>query len=191
MAALPPHSTARIWFDYITGSDADAAEHSVMFRFDDVDSPTVDQVEANFAALLEAMSPTAFGSGWRVSGCRVAAVGSDVTLPRAVDPAIAAFVGLGSNISPRDQAAQWTWQGRSWGTGRRASFGLYGIAQAVPDNYRFVASGGGTPVWVDESLAVLQSFETEFICIDGSPITWYSYVNANFNSYWERRLRSG
>jgi len=103
---------------------------------------------------------------------------------------MASFVGSGGAITPANETRETTFQGRSFTTGRKLDISLYGIVMTTPDNYRFPA-GGTSPAWVNGAVTVLNgTVAGTFLTVDNSAATWYSYANVNFNSYWERRVRS-
>lgn len=191
MAPLPQNNTHRMFFDYVTGNTTIATEHTMAVRYNPA-LRDVSDVQVDFLNFLQAITNGNLFQGWRVLRCRVQAAGSDFSLPVTVVATLASFVGTGAATpAGTDEAKEWTWQGRSNTTGRRVDISMYGISAAFPANFRFPA-GGSSPAFVANTVNVLnaKAILGSFLTIDGSPPTYYSYVNGNFNSYWERRLRS-
>lgn len=190
MAPLPPNTTGRIFFDYATAATA-GVEHTVAWRVPLGEfSSTV--VQDNFLAFLQAVGAGNLRVGWRVLRARYQEAGSDFSTPLGLTPGLAAFVGTSAVSFPANrEAEEWTWQGRSPGTGRRVDFSLYGITTNPPANFRYPA-GAGSPAWVGATVTALNNSSAlgRPTTIDGSFPIWYQYVNFNANSYWERRLRT-
>lgn len=190
MAPLPPNTTARVFFDYVTANTA-GVEHTVAWRMPEAVTEPED-VQAAFADFLTALGAATLRVGWRVLRARYQEPLSDFSFPVPLITALETFVGTSAVSFPTNrEAEEWTWQGRSPSTGRRVDFSLYGITSAPPTNFRYPA-GGASPAWVAATVNALQSFDLNGVpgVIDGSVATWYRYVNFNANSYWERRLRT-
>lgn len=192
MAPINPNNTGRVYFDYLTGNLATSQEHTLMMRF--AVGPGFDLGDAQdiFLDFLNAYGTVEFATGWRVQGVRLSQVGDDFSLPFPVTPALAAFVGTGGNLGPSQEAREWTHQGRSFTTGRRVDLSLYGVVEADPDNFRVTGgvSGFAAKVAAAANYLTLASTTGYFVAIDGNAATWYQYLNMNYNSYWERRIRS-
>lgn len=187
VAALPQNNTTRIFFDYITGDLSTSQEHTVAVRL----APGVDISSAQnyFYALLNAMGSARFNTGWRVLRVRVQAANSNFSVPAILSTNLTNFVGTGGAATPTSEAVEWTYQGRSPTSGRRVDLSLYGVA-SISLNTQFRVSPTEAP-WLTGAIAVLQDTEGQaFITIDGTPANWYPYLNWNYNSYWERELRS-
>ena len=187
MAPLPPNATARYFIDYVTGNAATSREHTVQIRCSNETSPA--DAQTAFLALLNAMGTPRFGTGWRVLRVRFQQAGTDFSIPVTLDPALGSFVGTGGAVTPPNEALELTFQGRSFTSGRRGDLSLYGTAgYNLATNYRLTP---GEAAWVGDAVAVLNSVETiVWRAIDGTRLTFYPYANWNFNSYWERKLRS-
>lgn len=190
MAPLPQSSTARLFVDYVTGNLATSQEHTVMMRSSGAITDDVPMQNA-ILALLQAIGPTNFRPGWRVLRVRYAAAGQNFSQPRTRVAGLASFLGTSGNAAPpHTEALEYAFQGRSLTTPRRVDLSLYGIAQLIPDNFRFPV-GGPSPAWVGAAVGVLNGNNAAlYTAIDGTSALWYAYVNANYNSYWERRIRS-
>ncbi len=190
MAPLPTNTTARVFYDYVTGDGLTAKEHTFAIRADSEVPP--DTVDAGVRAFLLALGPTTFREGWRIIRSRFHPAGADFSLPRSVTAALAEFIGTNTVAMTDDrEAIEWTWQGRSVTTGRRVDFSLYGLNWLIPPSFR-LESGGSSPAWVAASVDALNALTSGvFLCIDGTSPVFYDYVNANYNSYWERRIRLG
>lgn len=189
LTPLPPSNTGRLFLDYVTGNAATSQEHTVQFRFGSLPVANPDVAMFSFYNLLTEMGANTFANGWRVTGARVAAQGSDVTLPYTLSTELSTFIGLGGALATRLEPQQWTWQGRSLASGRRGSFGLFGLTTDTPANFRLYAGVTGAPAWVDASVDILGGTTAPVQCIDGSVLEFYRYVNANYNNHWERRAR--
>lgn len=192
MAALPENNTARIWFDYITGNLATSQEHTLLIRGFGPEVTTGD-VQDYLFLFLSALGAANLRQGWRVQGVRLSQAGTNFSIPVPLVPDLASFVGTNTgSLAASEEAREWAWEGRSNTTGRRVSYSIFGIVGATPTNFRLVA-GGASPTWVAASIAALGNASvpsTIGTTIDGSKPVWYSYVNVNYNSYWERRIRS-
>jgi len=187
VAPLPANATARFFFDYVTGNAATSQEHTVQVRCSNETSP--EDAQTAFLALLNAMGTARFGNGWRVLRVRYQPAGTDFSIPVYMSPTLAAFVGTGGAVTPPNEALELTFQGRSFTSGRRGDLSLYGTAgYNLSTNYRLTP---GEAPWVQTAVDVLNSVETiVWRAIDGTRLTFYPYANWNFNSYWERKLRS-
>jgi hypothetical protein len=184
MAPLPPNSTGRVWFDYVTGVGATSQEHSVMFRISDFDTDG-DSWSTGFLGVLNGFGAGAFREGWKVLRGRVSAPGSNISLPFTPNAALRAFLGTavagGTAVA---EALEDTVQGRSLTTGRRVDFSLYKGTGFVDPTFRY-----GAPPALLTALSSLNIYGLGAV-IDGTLASWYTYVNQNYNSYWERELRS-
>lgn len=192
MAPLPTNGTARVFVDYITRTSG-GLEHTLQVRY-------VGPADGGQAAqqavlnLLTALGPANFNEGWQVLRVRVAPVGSNFSVPVALLPGLDAFVGTDATPLARYQEAlEVTFQGRSPLSGRRVDISLYGLtawSTNFPEDFRVPAAGAN---WVALAVAALESGVSDnntFFAIDGTAPIWQPYANLNFNSYWERRLRS-
>jgi hypothetical protein len=188
LSPLPANTSARVFVDYITGNDVTSQEHTVAWRFVAAPNAARDTMLA-LADFLIGIGPAVFATGWRVLRARSQAAGATFSVPETVPPVLAAFAGAGGDVpAPFREALEWTWQGRSFTSGRRVDFSLYGLVTAPPDNFRVVP---GDYPWVGPSVDFLNAVGAGLKprAIDGSTATFYPYVNSNFNSYWERRIR--
>lgn len=192
MAPLPANNTARIFFDYITGNQSTSKEHTVAWRSAGPGT-THEDVQSAFHGFLQTLGANTFVAGWRVLRVRVQEQGADFSVPVPVIADLGTFVGTAAgNYAQNREAEEWVWSGRSATTGRRVDFSLYGIFTALPTNFRYPA-GGSSPGWVAASIAYLngQAPPVGPLVIDFSRPTWYSYVNVQYNSYWEEQIRRG
>lgn len=192
MAPLNPNTTGRVYFDYVTGNLATSQEHTVMMRFAVGSGFNLGDAQEEFLSILTAFGVAEFATGWRVTGVRLSQPLQDISLPFALIPSLAAFVGTGGALGPSQEAREWTMQGRSFTSGRRVDFSFYGILEADPANFRINAGGSGFPALVAlaQQRLTASSLAGYWVAIDGSAATWYGYLNMNYNSYWERRIRS-
>lgn len=189
MAALPENNTNRLFIDYITGNQASSVEHTLSVRYRNTVTPA--DVQGDVYDVLNAIGTNAFSPGWRVLRARAQDALSDFSYPVSLVTALGAFVGdAGAVIPPREEPREWRWVGRSYADGRKVSFSLYGIIGTTPDNFR-LPRGGSSPAWVALSLNVLAGMASSFITISGFSANWYSYVNVQYNTYWEAAVRAG
>lgn len=152
---------------------------------------TVADAQTVLGNLLGAIGAANFRQGWRPLRARASASGSNFSVPVALIAPLSSFVGTNGNAySPRRETEEWTLQGRSTASGRRVDISLYGISTAFPDNFRLPV-GGSSPAWVGSVVAFLNGpgAVSAPLAIDGTQAIWYSYINANQNSYWERQKR--
>ena len=186
MAALPSNNTERWFLDYVTGSHATATEHTMMIR-----TPTntsAADVSAKFFAMLSGVTAANLWIGWRAIRLRWSAIGSNFSTPVTMSTALAGFTGTGaiSGYATASEAIEVTAQGRSPSTGRRVDISLYGYRLiGLPTDFRLLS----TVAWVNSYTAALNAGTPPLKTVDATDALWYPYVNLNFNSYWERRLR--
>lgn len=182
MAPLPVNATGRLWVDY----SANGRDHSTLFRFaaPGVDGfPTeefLDGVEAVMNAMA-AFMPT----NYVVTGTRVSAPGSTISLP-GPDLIVSPGVG-GPNAS--ELPAFMSFGGRSPG-GRRCRVSFLGVAASPVQeagawaDYRVNASENET---VSSIVTLLNG--SPIVALDNLEPTWYSFANAGYNAYWQRKAR--
>lgn len=194
MPPLPANNTDRVFFDYVTGNAPTSREHTVAVRFN-LTEVSVENVQGNFLDFLGALGATNFRDGWRVIRTRVQYATTNVSLPYALEPALAAFEGTSAaTYNSRFEAVEDTFQGRSSTTGRRVDFSLYRALDDSDGSFRVESGGSGLPLVVAAAVDTLNTYAPfgTFIAIDGTLNTiWYPYMNRNYNSYWERRARLG
>lgn len=194
MAPLPQNNTARILFDYVTGNSSTSVEHTVAVRYDPLTTPA-GNMQGHFYSVLNALGPGRFRVGWRVVRVRTQAAGANFSLPTDIIPPLDTFVGtLATGYVPRVEAVESTFQGRSFTSGRRVDFSLYRAAGDAEANFRVPGGEAGINAAVTNVVTTLNGFTLDgqdaFITIDGSPATWYNYMNEQYNSYWEEQLRT-
>lgn len=192
MAPLPQNNTHRLFVDYVTGDLATSQEHTLAIRY----NPSlrdVGDVQGDLLAVLNAFTAPAFRTGWKVTATRVQAAGSNFSLPVATISGLAGFVGTGGGAYfPRHETVEETFQGRSSTSGRRVDLSLYRAAGDVSENFRVVGGPSGLFLLVRLVAAALSAASAagSFLAIDGSQAVWRDYMNQNYNSYWERRVRT-
>lgn len=192
MAALPQNNTDRVFIDYITGNSSTSREHTLAIRKNG--ATTAEDTQVRFLALLNAFGAASFRVGWRVLRVRLQLLGTDFSIPQLVDTGLAAFVGtFNTGYTPRVEAVEETFQGRSGTSGRRVDISLYRAATDAADNFRTPGGATGLPAVVRAVVSSLQLSSSTvgcFLTIDGNVPTWYDYMNSNYNSYWEARSRT-
>ena len=190
---LPANNTNRVYLDYVTGSHSGATEHTISGRFED-EVTAQDAVVFLAGIIMNGVQASNLYAGWRFTGARAQARDTNISMPVALPPAVAAFVGTGSSADwvPSSEAIEATFQGRSAISGRRVDISIYGINIGTVLQFRYAAS---TPndigALTTRVLALLNNseFPLGLVAIDGSWPTWYQYINLQYNSYWEGRKR--
>jgi hypothetical protein len=142
---------------------------------------------------LEALTPNFFRTQWRVYEAFASGAGSNIVTPAQFLDNLNGFVGGNvNNYPPEREAIEMRFVGRSTTTGVKVSFSLYGIGSNVPiGQFRLNGGNSGFALGVRNAVNVLNASNGAFRCIDGTIPVWYDYVNLQFNSYWERRIRIG
>ena len=187
MAPLAPNLTTRVFYDYITQEDG--LEHTFQVRGPASDLPAA--AHQAVTDLFAAMGASRFATGWKFLRARVQFTGSDFSLPTVLPPGLFTFVGTGGALSKQNEAVEYTFQGRAANSGRRVDLSLYGLVGITLDgSYRIVA-GDPDYAWLDDAVGVLNTAVDAFKALDGQTATWYPYLNYQWNSYWERRMRIG
>lgn len=184
MAPLPQNNTARLFFDYVTGSAATSVEHTVQMRISGAEG-TQTTGQEQFLSFLNAFGPGAFRTGWKVQNVRYSAAGSSFSLPIAILPALGSFLGTHSGTYvARYEAVEETIQGRSPVSGRRVDLSIYRAFGDANPSFRT-----GLPAGVQTALSAGLTAGV-WRAIDGSTPIFYTFLNSNYNSYWETRLRT-
>lgn len=191
MAPLPTNNTGRVWVDYITGGGLTSQEHTVMIRYSPALGGSFAEALTELCTALITPGVGAYFDGWQIIGARHAAPGSDISFPITVPTVFTSFVGAGQATATRpEQAREARFVGRSSAEGRRNSFSVYGVISSSfsQADFREPALEGNYP---DDVLSVISEAETgNWVAIDGSFTVWYPYMNWQYNSYWERKLRT-
>lgn len=188
MVALPVDTTARLFVDYTTGA-SQGVSHTLQLRYVGSDR-TGAAAQARIAAVLNALGGATFRQGWKVQAVRTALAGETFTLPQAPVSALDNFIGTSAAAYSRwTEARELTYVGRAVDSPRRVRLSFFGLSPglATMNAFRYVlGTGNGT---YDASINALRAANDPSVTIDGRPVSWYPYINMNFNSYWERRLR--
>jgi hypothetical protein len=185
MAALPANNTSRWFLDYVSSSGAAAREHTASIRLSTGSNATA--ANAKFLQILTAIGAGNLRNGWRALRLRFQDAGAVFSVPVTMSSGLAAFVGTQSisGYQVAQEALQWTWQARSFTTGRRVGFYLFPCSNVSPSVFRSSIAPLGTTVVA----ALNDDTNGDVLCVDGSSVSFGSYVNINYNSYWERNLR--
>ena len=178
VTALPPSNTARYFLDYVIAS-GEARSLQLRLANTGLAGDAADWCENMLTQVASSL-----GTGWAVTGARVAAAGSDVTLPAAAPASPSPGGGaLVAALYPQFIAAQ----GRSPTSGRKVRLSLYGLVLNTQGDYRFQV---GENTDVDAFLLAVNALPTGVgLCIDGSTPTWYDYANQGLNVYHQRQRR--
>lgn len=176
MAGLPVNNTNRFLWTYFDGVNS----HVQMWRYPEaVDVEAVKLVVEDFwTALIPVLNLITFQS------CSLVAINTAVSLPTAWTGS--ATYGDGA-LSLQNSPRELRWEGYSVG-GRKVSWAVYGADVSVPATYRFQADEVAS---LDDATAILRAaMAGGTICaIDGLPANVKSYINFNFNSFWETARR--
>lgn len=177
MAALPPESTARLYVDYNDGVNL----HTMVIRYSE-DPGELAVALAHADNVFTEMSPNLYAV--TIAGARFSLLGSNVT-----NPAVWSGAGsYGSGVMPTVNAPlQFMFGGKSQ-DGRLVAWYFFGCKLSVPDNYRVA---GGVVAALDDTGDAIQAATAvgAFLTISGLPPLVKTYVNVNWNSYWEAEPR--
>lgn len=188
MPALPQNATSRVFVDYVTGTGSSAVAHTLAVRLGAGGTATDGQTAV--LDLLNAIGAGVFVLGWQVTGVRFQAQGDNLSFVVPTLPALASFGGTsGGFFEPWREAMEVRFVGRGAQSGRRVSLSLYGLRVSPPDNYRLTVASPGAE-WVGPAVASLNAATSPIVTIGGDTAQWYAYASVNFNSYWERALRT-
>lgn len=177
MAPLPANNTDCFWLDYNDGQN----DHSLQVRFDGEDA-TVNAVMSSVQDFLIALNPELYAI--TINGARVRSAGSHITAPVlwTGSPTYGSFA-MPADLAPR----QICFLGRD-GTGRRGRWFMFGWDAAPPQPFRI----GITPSTAfDDALTVIRDGQAAeiWLTIAGVAPTMYTYVDINYNSYYEEKSR--
>lgn len=181
MAPLPVNNTARFWVDY----RANGRAHTLMARYNGSAEPDVSFVEGldDWLIACNGLMPT----DWQFIGWRYAVQGSDISVPYAGVPTT--FAGIRTPAA-YEAPAFISFIGRSPG-GRRVRLYLLGAgfdpaeAGGQASDYRIYATENAA---VDGAIDALIAWDP--VAVDQQGANWKSYVNAGFNAYWQRTVRT-
>lgn len=177
--ANPTNGTARYFLDYGFGGDQ---TRTLQVRYE---APaTAADVAGWLEVMLGILEPTLL-TDWSVLGARVAALGSNVTLP-SVAPASPA--GGGGTVLPVLYPRFIAFQGRDATSGAKSRLSIYGSNLGIDDGYRYTRGENSV---VDDLLDFVQTPVAGVnISILGNVVQWYDYMNCGMNSYHQRAQRS-
>lgn len=177
MAPLDSSNTGRVWLSYSDGIN----EHTMLWRFNSATSNAA-EVMTYQAQWLAALDPVLYEV--TITGVKAAAPGSNVSVPIAWTGDATYGTGAATAVNA---PVEIRYEGRSVG-GRRVSAHMYGYNVGVPGTFRI----GITPASeLDDALVVLQAATATgaMVAIDNGAANWHTYVNIQYNSYWEAAAR--
>lgn len=191
MAPLPQNNTQRVFYDYVVSDEATVGtEHTFQVR--GALGLSIGEIHQAVDEFLNAITPARFFTGWRIIRARHMEAAGVASFPTVLPPGLATFIGTGADPAfTRDLAVEATFQGRSFTTGRRVDVSLYGIPTLANTGAFRIEADNTFAQWVTDAVSALNNAGGAFCTIDGSSALYYPYVNWNFNSYWETRLRRG
>ena len=176
MAPLPPENTRRFWLQYHDGVNS----HELMVR-GDTDTTPADIIVVLDEFLTE-LDPVLYEI--TIEGARYADASETVSNPVTWDGAATYGSGFQPVVNgPREIAFEF----RST-DGRKGSVSVYGYNGSTPADYRF---GSGEVAALDDARDTLSGAHADgTLCtISGLRGIFKTYINVNYNSYWERRAR--
>jgi len=176
MAPVNPNNTQRWWFEYFDGVN----NHELMLR-GDTDATTGDMISV-FSDFITALDPVLHEI--TVIGGRYADQGSNISNPFTYDGAPTSGTGeLSEALAPREIS----YEGRS-NDGRIVSYSMFGLLGTTSGNFRYAA---GENAALDAARAVLVAAANAgvLVTISGGKPIFKTYINLNYNSYWERQAR--
>lgn len=178
MAPLPENSTDRVWLDYTDGHNP----HSLLVRHTGGQT-NVGSVLAQINLFFGALAPQMYLI--TVTGARYSDQGSVFSFPVAWEgPASYGTGAMPGSLAPR----QLCYLARDT-TGRRVRWFVFGCKLETPNDYRFNLTENAdlAEAWNVISLAQQNNI---FCTIAGVNPTLYSYIDVNFNSYYEAKTRA-
>jgi hypothetical protein len=176
MAPLNPNNTGRFWLAYTDGVNP----HEMMVRYGvGADLATIKESVHNFLTTQE-------GKLYLITilGARFSGPGSNVSSPTIWTGS----ADYGTGEMPAERAPfEGCFLGRTSG-GRRMRLFLYGLTWAVPGTFR-IASAGGNEVETGLDAIMTGQDDGVFWAIDNLRPTMYTYMDVQYNSYWEEQAR--
>lgn len=191
MAPLPPESTGRVWIDYRTGGGVTSQEHTVMMRYSVPLGGDFTGALITLGLYLTAPGAGSYFDGWQAVSARYAEPSQTFSLPAPLPAGLVGFVGSGQPTASRaDQARETTIVGRDPQLARRVRYSVFGLINSLFTDQDFrIARVEGNIVddWLD---LIDESGPAYWVSIAGVVATFNSYANWQYNSYWERELRT-
>lgn len=177
MAPLPDNNTDCFWMDYSDGINP----HSFQVRFNGGGS-NVPNVMTLVDQFFTALDPILYVL--TVTGARFRLEGSTVTQPVTWEGAATyGTFAMPATLAPR----QLCFLGRG-ADGRRVRWFVFGYDAAPPGPFRLPLS---SPSELGDAWAIIQAGPADgcFLTISGGDPNLYSYVDVNYNSYFEEKAR--
>lgn len=179
------NNTARLWLKYTSVN----LQHELLLRAQEPASASSMLNMAN--VLIPALQPLMRALDSFISA-RFSAKGSNISLPVYFTPV--AGTGDNSGISGDSESYYWDWVGRDQVYGAHVHWTFFTGSAAVgpPPTNRMQP---GLNAKIDAVTAALTQLATTSVASErlvtvaqASPVV-YSYVNAGYNSYWQRQQR--
>lgn len=176
MAPIDPNNTPRFWLDYSDGLH----NHSQMWRC--ADNTQFEELMIVVNAFWNAIDSSFYEI--TILGARVALRLSDISSPIAWTGSNTFGTGA---ITPFNSPRELRWEGRDAG-GAKVSWSAYGFSGGGPGTYRFLA---GEVAALDDGTSQIQGGIDDGIIVTAAGLApiLKTYINFNFNSYWERKQR--
>jgi hypothetical protein len=177
MAPLPENTTDRFWLDYTDGINP----HSFQARFAG-GLTAVPNIATQVDNFFLALSPILYGL--TVLGARFSLAGTTISQPYTwTGEASYGNFAMPATLAPR----QLCFLGRG-ADGRRVRWFVFGWEAAPPTPFRLDLSN---PAELGDAWAILQAGPgtDAFLTISGGDPNLYSYVDVNYNSYFEEKAR--
>lgn len=179
MAPLPENNTDRVWVSYDDGIN----QHDLLVRH--TGGPTnVGNVLSSISEFFTQLGPQLYAI--TIVAARYSVEGSPISLPVAWEgPG-----GFGSGAMPASVAPrQLCYLARS-NNGRFAKWFIWGCKLETPGGYRFSLGDNTDLADAWNVISAAQAADNIWCAIDGTNPTLYSYIDVNFNSYYEAKARS-
>lgn len=177
MAPLPENNTNRFWVDYNDGMN----DHSLQVRYDD-SGGGLTFAKSSAALFLTALSPQLYAI--TVTGARYSLATTTISLPTPWSASTTFGTGaMPGSVAPR----QLCYLARD-GQGRQVRWFVFGCKLETPNDYRFSLGENSD---LAEAWGVISDAQNggAFLSIAGLNPEMYSYIDVNFNSYYEAKTR--
>lgn len=179
MAPVPPYTAGELTVEYFSPLGRHKMSfHQVLGADANAFQSAVRSVLTEMALRMYALSS--------FTGAQYRTAGSPNSFPVA---GWAAINSPGTNPAPTstDTNGEYiNFAGRSGLTGRRVRLFLFGSTVGPDREMRVTAAESAG---IAAIISTLQSTSQLIGAIDGTPVTWKTYVNVGINDYWTRRAR--
>lgn len=178
MSPSDPTDTGRFWLEYSDGIHP----HVQMWRYKEGTASLAD-VMTTIDAYLTALAPDLYTL--TILGAHYSGQGDHVSAP--VTWTGASTYGAGGAAPALSGPYELRYEGRSV-PGKRGAIVQYGYSGGLSSTFRATITVGSV---LDDALQVLIAGTSAGapVAVDNNPMIWKTYVNLQFNSYWETKQR--